>query len=289
MTAQPPDGTAADPGQTPVVGSEPQGDAAPVVQAQQDAGAFSFDRVSEITPEMIESVQDPLARAALEAVRDIHGDYTRKTQTLSEQRRELESNASLQGWVKDLATALESDPEQATAMLKSALTQLDGGQQQQGPPASTGDAIQTPVGSFTQAQLTEMWENADPTVQLLAHSVRQQQQVIDEMRQSHAATTDTLVSREIATNLAKLHEKYGDFDEDPVLAEAQGMKNPDLDKAYRIVHFDTALQRGETSAVERMRQKREAAPPAAGGAGGTPQRKKAATAAEAIALSIQGQ
>jgi len=288
MTAEAPDGTAAGPEQTPMEGSEPQDNAAPVVQGTQDAGRFSFDRVSEITPEMIESVQDPLARAALEAVRDIHGDYTRKTQTLSEQKRELEANASLQGWTKDLVAALNDDPEgEGARMLEGALTQLRGSSQQQAP-AATGDVIQTPVGTFTQQQLTEMWENADPTVQLLAHTVRQQQQVIDEMHQQYAATTDTLVSREITTKLGELHTKYGDFDEDPILAEAEGMKNPDLEKAYRIVHFDTALQRGETSAVERMRQKREAVAPTSG-AGGSPQPKKAMTAAEAIALTMQGQ
>ena len=109
------------------------------------------------------------------------------------------------------------------------------------------------------------------------------------MKQQYAATTDTLVSREIATKLTELHGKYGDFDEDAVLAEAEGMKTPDLDKAYRIVHFDTATQRGETTAVERMRQKREASPPTASGAGGTPQRKRATSAEEAIKLTLAGQ
>lgn len=293
MTAEAPDGTAVVPEQTPT-GSEPQGDAAPVVQETQDAGKFSFERASEITPELIESVQDPLARSVLEAVRDIHGDYTRKTQSLSEQRRELETNANLQGWTKDLVTAFSDDPEQATAMLESALTQLRGGESRQPTPqAGAGDSIQTPVGTFTQADLTEMWESADPTVKLLAHALRQQQQVVDEMRQQSAATTDTLVSREIDAKLKALHTEYGDFDDDPVLAKgqalakAEGIQDP-LGDAYRIVHFGTALQRGESTAMERMRQKREVGSPAAG-SGGTPTRKRAMTAAEAIALTIQGQ
>lgn len=275
--------------------AQPDADATAVAQSDETQGGDAFD-FSQVTDQ---EIRDALASGnpedAVAFLSRLKGDYTTKTQTLSEQRRELETNANLTGWTQDLVTALNDDPDQAAAMLESALTSLRGPQsQQQAPVAGAGDTIQTPIGNFSQSDLTEMWDNADPTVKLLAHSLRQQQELIDSMKQQHAATADTLVSREITGKLADLHKQYGDFDEDPVLAKAQalakteGITDP-LGDAYRIVHWDSAVQRGETTAVERMRQKREASPPTASGAGGTPQRKRATSALEAIEMARQGQ
>jgi len=253
---QPPDSGSGD----PTAGTSGQeGAGAGVGTGARGSGAADL---SSLTEEQIGA----LPAEVQDRVRGFHTDYTQKTQALAEERR-----------------ALEAATEELEARYGRFLTEDD-------QPDGAGIPDPNAAGklTITAERANELWEQADEPTKAAFQLMYGMAQRVQQLEQTLARHTESFANSSIEQAFTRLHAAHGDFDEDAVLKTADKMGLTDLDAAYKIVHFDTAEQRGRTSVQEEIRRKQVAAGPggAAGGGGKAPVRAK--TAMEAILATIEG-
>jgi hypothetical protein len=163
-----------------------------------------------------------------------HADYTRKTQELAQQRRELQNAEVLQA-------ALQRDPQ---ATLK-ALADAYGVDFGRGTPTTTPvvDDDEWGWGDTPSADTSTV---NDPRLDDLVQW-RQQQEV-------------AAAQARIQTELSTLENQYGEFDQGEVLKFALERNFPDVTAAFKVLHFDkvqSELSRRQEEA-KRVQAKREA-------------------------------
>lgn len=145
-------------------------------------------------------------------------DYTKKTQDLARQRQEIETQKQsfekLSQYSKFI-DSLEADPnltQQVANVVQSYMSSKQTGT--------------TP----TQAQINTIKDAAENTES-------------DEMRQ-------TLEDMRLDMEIAKLSNKYEDFDEQAVLDYAMQENIDDLEKAYKLLNYDAHQQKAAKKALE---------------------------------------
>lgn len=162
-------------------------------------------------------------------------DYTRKTQELAEQRRQVQSAEVLQA-------ALARDPQATLRALADAYgVDFAGGTK----PASTNE---TSVDGW--------WE--DDSVSDSESSASDPR--LDELVQWRQEQEIAAAQARIQTELSALQNQYGEFNQTEVLQFALNNNFPDVTAAFKAMHFDKVqaelAQRQEES--KRVQAKREA-------------------------------
>lgn len=153
-------------------------------------------------------------------------DYTRKTQDVANQRKELERKVQI-------ATAIESDPENSLKTIADYY----------------GVSFGTPQRSAHEgSDMDPFAEPEDPKVAAL------EAQIADLKRQVGLVATDTAQSK-IEKDLQELEASHGEgFDRDAVLRHAQ-VNNLPIQTAYRDFYFEEAQQ---AMRAQQARQQAEA-------------------------------
>lgn len=163
-----------------------------------------------------------------------HADYTRKTQELAQQRRELQNAEVLQA-------ALQRDPQ---ATLK-ALADAYGVEFGRGNPTPAPAVADDGWG----------WEDT-PTVPSESVSDPRLDELVQWRQQQEVAAAQA----QIQTELSTLENQYGEFDQAEVLKFALERNFPDVTAAFKVLHFDKVqgeLARRQDEA-KRVQAKREA-------------------------------
>jgi hypothetical protein len=141
-------------------------------------------------------------------------DYTQKTQTVAEQRKQLED-------LQYLARRLEEDPHGTLGSLADAYGWNPQGQGDDAQPA---------------------WEDMDPIEQRLT-------QAEEFMAQQQRAAARAQIEQE----LESLRGQYGEFDRDEIIRYAAERRMP-LTSAYRDLHFDKVREQQQRVEEKRTTQ-----------------------------------
>lgn len=177
-----------------------------------------------------EVLEIPLAEAMGGFMRQ--SDYTRKTQSLADER-------SMAAWGREFQSAIKNDPQ------------------------GTIKALQDALGFETSAE-TDIYGDLDPEV---AVQLRSQQAQINQFQRTMERQQQNQVLEQVKAEIASVKAKYSDFDEHKVLAIAASRGLPILD-AYKLSKADDFLnaetQRASVAAtaaakVEVESRKRDAA------------------------------
>lgn len=163
-------------------------------------------------------------------------DYTRKTQELSEQRRQLQNAEVLQA-------ALQRDPQATLKALADAYGVQFGATNPA--PAAPSQSVEDDWG-WSDTPSAEQQPVNDPRLDELVQW-RQQQEIA--AAQAH-----------IKSELAELESQYGEFDHSEVLKFALEGSFPDVTAAFKAMHFDkvqSELSRRQEEA-KRVQAKRDA-------------------------------
>lgn len=146
-------------------------------------------------------------------------DYTKKTQSLAQERQRLAQ-------LDDLAAALERNPIQTIAALAPALGIN---------PRELAQALGLNLGAPAEEEL-EPWERVERKVEQFM-SVQEQTRQTEAQRaaqQQHMA----LVESKIRADLSDLHDTFGTFDDGELMQYAVDHKIEDLGVAMRAFQFD---------------------------------------------------
>jgi hypothetical protein len=212
-----------------------------------DIESLSDEEIAKLPPEV-----QKLAR-------DLKGNYTQKTQSLSEEKQQLTERY---GWYDELVeNATSDDPfkqDQAKQMLQSALRQLGG---------DGAAAPQAQAGGIGQEQLREAYETADPSTRTLldyqGRALAAAMQRLQTLERNSKAAMDTFASREMQAERTRLAGKYGDISDDvwdAVLTKADQLGVQDLETVFQSVDYDNAGQRARKAAFDGIQQKQKATP-----------------------------
>jgi len=266
--------------------------------AEGEPGAPSDLGVKDLSDEDLKAIrdsEDPVAEA-IARVRQLKGDYTRKTQALSERQREIEERAQRYQWAEELDDDLANDPEAARRKLTYLLQEMGGG-------APAGQAAaRTPADQATQTfggmgveQVNEMYQSMTPAEQWLTGVVWQLAQGQQQVGQRTESWERQAAQRELNTAMQTLHDRHGDFDETALLrtAHQRGLAQQErpavdvLEDAWRILDYEHAESRGRESAYTGMEKKARASAGAAGSTTAPTQQRKAKTIDEVFAIAAQ--
>jgi hypothetical protein len=164
-------------------------------------------------------------------------DYTRKTQELAEQRRQLQHAEVLQA-------ALQRDPQATLKALADAYG-VEFGSRNPAPAAPTPTTVEDDWG-WSDTPTAEPQSANDPRLDELVQW-RQQQEI-------------AAAQAQIKNELAELEGQYGEFDQSEVLRFALERNFPDVTAAFKAMHFDkvqSELSRRQEDA-KRVQAKRDA-------------------------------
>ena len=265
--------------------------------ATKDTG--SKDDLASMTEEEI-GVLPPEAQAR---VRNLMADYTRKTQTLAEQRREFEGKAAYLDLAEQVKDVFDQEgPEAAAAFLNETATELRGGRRE----SATDRGGQPPTADPLQQMAQTAYEmsispEAAPNEQELARGFLTLLQinagVARELQETKSAASSGLrvaAEREIDQTLTSLFAAdykgmENDFDafSRRVLSTAQREGVTNIATAAKLAYHDALIQRAQGQARQRTADK-GTLPDAEGGGGSIPPTVTApATVEEAARRAVQ--
>lgn len=271
-------------GDTPADGGEPVVAGSPDVQdpAEPAPGAD----LESLTDEQIAQLPPGVQQLA----RDLKSDYTKKTQGISEERKQLTERAAGYDWHDRLVESARSeDPferEEAKRMLSEALDTLGG-------PDDSKAQPQGLPGGMTPEQLREHYQSLDPATQaMLDYQGRIASmlfQRVETLERNSKAAMDTFASREVVAERARLQGEHGEISDEvwgQVLQTADKLGIQDLGAAWKIVDYENAGQRARKDTYESIQRKQKAGPRTQTTTPGTDTRK-GKTLDEIMALADQ--
>jgi hypothetical protein len=156
----------------------------------------------------------PEARVVVEArLKEMQGDYTRKTQEVADQRREVEAHREKLQWMESLEKLFETDPAAAARILRD-----------------TADKYDTPVGKTPPGGANGPdpnainWDDESDGTRYVASLLGQLMPVLQKIGTEMQTTSTFVATEKQKRELVELHSAMGEFDDQVVLAEAK--KNP---------------------------------------------------------------
>lgn len=197
-----------------LVGAEPSN--TPEQPSQPTPGVATYD-VPNVGPVAVDELVKGYMR---------QNDYTQKTQSLSQEREQVQL-------MQDLANALEANPQETLASLAEAYEVQLG-------------ATSTPAVDAENLPISSGQEQLPPEV---ANSLNRMNQFMEEQEKRE-------LRQEIEREISECKSKYGDFDEASVIHFAYTRGIPDIEVAYlawdRQQAFEKGMNEGLTNAEARV-------------------------------------
>ena len=255
--------------------AQPDPDAKPK-EGAADLSALTEDQIKALPPD------------AQAVVRNLQADYTRKTQSLAEQRKALDNQTAYASLAQEVQQVMDEDgPAAAADYLREAANQIAGDTRTAGDRPTDQAAGQTPDAVLQQvaqaAYEISTSPDAAPNEQALARGMMTLLQVnaalaqeVTQTKQSAESGLRQFANNEIRTTLSTLHEgNYKALEPDvssfakTVLQTARQEGITNLQSAAKLAYADKAIEQARTQSARREALK-EGLPDADVGAGAPP-------------------